>query len=152
MVKEGQRAPDFERPDQEGRAVRLSAFRGKVVVLYFYPRSDTPACTAESCAFRDVYADLAGSGCEVIGVSHDPASVQQAFAARHRLPFRLISDSSGELRRLYGVPKTLGLLPGRVTYIIDRKGIVQKVVNTQFRPLKHVHDALELVKATPGSR
>ena len=149
MVSEGQPAPDFERLDQHAQTVRLSLLRGRIVVLYFYPRSDTPACTAEACAFRDVYADLAETGCEVIGVSHDPAPIQQAFATRHGLPFHLVSDSSGELRRLYGVPKTLGLLPGRVTYIIDREGIVKKVINTQFRPLKHVQDALELVKSPP---
>lgn len=149
MVSEGLPAPDFERCDQNGHILRLSSLRGRIVVLYFYPRSDTPACTAEACAFRDVYADLADTSCEVIGVSHDSASIQQAFASRHRLPFHLISDSSGELRRLYGVPKTLGVLPGRVTYLIDREGVVRKVINTQFRPLKHVQDALELIKAYP---
>lgn len=147
MVNELQIAPDFERTDQEGRVLRLSSLKGKIVILYFYPRSDTPACTAEACAFRDVYADLAGAGCEVIGVSHDQTPIQQAFAARHKLPFHLISDPAGELRTLFGVPKTLGLVPGRVTFVIDRKGVVQKVINTQFRPLKHVQDALELIRA-----
>ena len=146
-VKAGDQAPDFTLPDREGKTVQLSGFRGhKTVVLYFYPKDDTPGCTKESCAFRDSYEAFQDAGAEVIGVSSDTAESHGRFAAKYRLPFTLLSDRSGEVRRRYGVPATLGLLPGRVTYVIDRDGIVRHVFNSQFQPAQHIAEALEALR------
>ena len=143
-VKAGDRAPEFALPDRTGKTIRLSDYRGrKPVVLYFYPKDDTPGCTKEACAFRDQYQDFQDAGAEVIGVSSDSSKSHEKFAKRHKLPFTLLSDASGEVRKKYGVPATMGLLPGRVTYVIDRKGIVRHVFNSQLQATRHVAEALE---------
>jgi thioredoxin-dependent peroxiredoxin len=143
-VEPGQPAPDFELPDADGKRVKLSSFRGKkAVVLYFYPKDDTPGCTAEACSFRDSYEDFQEAGAEVIGVSSDSAASHGKFAKRHKLPFTLLSDAKGEVRKLYGVPTTLGLLPGRVTFVIDREGVVRHEFNSQLLATRHVSEALE---------
>jgi thioredoxin-dependent peroxiredoxin len=142
-VEAGQSAPDFELPDAEGKRIRLADFRGKkAVVLYFYPKDDTPGCTAEACSFRDSYEDFQDAGAEVIGVSSDSASSHAKFAKRHKLPFTLLSDAKGEVRKKYGVPSTMGLLPGRVTFVIDKKGTVRRVFNSQLQATRHVSEAL----------
>jgi len=147
-VRVGDEAPDFVLPDRTGKMVRLSEFRGrKAVVLYFYPKDDTPGCTKESCAFRDSYQDFQDAGAEVIGVSSDSAESHGRFAAKHRLPFTLLADQGGQVRKRYGVPATLGLLPGRVTFVIDRAGIVRHVFNSQFQATQHVSEALEALRA-----
>lgn len=144
----GATAPDFDKQTHAGETLRLSALRGdKVVVLYFYPKDETPGCTAEACSFRDAYEDFTDAGAVVIGVSADSLERHEKFAANHRLPFSLISDGDGELRRSYAVPKSLlGLLPGRVTYVIDKQGKVQHVFNSQLQAKRHVSEALEVVK------
>ena len=147
-VEVGQKAPDFELPDAHGKPVRLADFRGKrAVVLYFYPKDDTPGCTAEACSFRDSYEDFQQAGAEVIGVSSDSESSHDRFASRHRLPFTLLADARGEVRKKYGVPATFGLLPGRVTFVIDRKGIVRHVFNSQLQATRHVEEALAALAA-----
>lgn len=139
----GDEAPDFALPDARGEVVRLADFHGqKPVVLYFYPKDETPGCTKEACAFRDAYEDFVAAGAEVIGVSSDDGKSHERFAAKHRLPFRLLSDRGGEVRRRYGVPATLGLLPGRVTFVIDRDGRVRHVFNSQLQAERHVREAL----------
>jgi len=146
-VRVGDEAPDFVLPDRTGKMVRLSEFRGrKAVVLYFYPKDDTPGCTKESCAFRDSYQDFQDAGAEVIGVSSDSAESHGRFAAKHRLPFTLLADQGAQVRKRYGVPATLGLLPGRVTFVIDRVGIVRHVFNSQFQATQHVSEALEALR------
>jgi peroxiredoxin Q/BCP len=147
-VEVGQKAPDFELPDASGTRVRLSDFRGKkAVVLYFYPKDDTPGCTAEACSFRDSYEDFQEAGAEVIGVSSDSASSHEKFARRHKLPFTLLSDADGKVRKQYGVPATLGLLPGRVTFVIDRDGAVRHVFNSQLQATRHVSEALAALES-----
>ena len=147
-VRVGDQAPDFVLPDRTGKMVRLSEFRDhKAVVLYFYPKDDTPGCTKESCAFRDSYQDFQDAGAEVIGVSSDSAESHGRFAAKHRLPFTLLADQGSQVRKRYGVPATLGLLPGRVTFVIDRGGIVRHVFNSQFQATQHVSEALEALRA-----
>ena len=147
-VAVGQKAPDFELPDAEGKRIRLADFRGKkAVVLYFYPKDDTPGCTAEACSFRDSYEEFQDAGAEVIGVSSDSEASHRRFAEKHRLPFVLVADARGELRKRYGVPSTLGLLPGRVTYVIDRDGIVRHVFNSQLQATKHVDEALAALRS-----
>lgn len=146
-VKVGDPAPDFRLPAQDGRVVGLSDFRGeRSVVLYFYPRDNTPACTMQSCAFRDEYTLLREEGAEVIGVSADPPDSHATFADRHGLPFMLVSDPEGNLRRLYGLRNTLGVLPRRVTFVIDRDGIVRLVYSSQLRPRMHARRALEVLR------
>jgi len=146
-LKTGDPAPDFTLPDQKGETVALSGFRGKkAVILYFYPKDDTPGCTAESCTFRDSYEDFQAAGAEVIGVSSDTEDSHKTFAAKYHLPFKLLSDQGGEIRKLYGVTSTFGLLPGRVTFVIDKEGIIRRVFSSQFRPKKHIDEALKILR------
>jgi len=143
----GATAPDFTKTTQDGETITLSQYRGdKAVVLYFYPKDETSGCTAEACTFRDNYEDFVEAGAVVIGVSQDSDRSHKRFAEHHRLPFILVSDRDNALRKAYGVPKTMGLLPGRVTYVIDREGVVRHVFNSQINVKKHVRDALEVVK------
>ncbi|MBX5448806.1 peroxiredoxin [Thermogemmatispora sp.] len=147
-VQVGDLAPDFTLPDQTGRPVSLHDFIGKaVIVLYFYPKDNTPGCTAEAVCFRDSYVVFKQAGAEVIGVSSDSSESHQQFANQHRLPFILLSDQGAAVRKRYGVPTTLGLLPGRVTYIIDKRGVVRHIFSSQFNPEKHVEEALTIVRA-----
>jgi peroxiredoxin Q/BCP len=122
-------------------------YRERPVVLFFYPKNNTSICTKEACAFRDAYEDFIAAGATVVGVSGDTAASHEAFAGKHRLPFLLASDADGALRRAFGVPKTLGLIPGRVTYVIDRAGVVRHVFSGQFVADRHVREALEAVRA-----
>ena len=151
-VEVGDAAPDFELPDQTGASVRLSAFRGKLVILYFYPKDDTHGCIAESSDFRDNYSRFQSANAEVIGVSSDTPESHARFAAKYKLPFRLLSDRGGAVRKLYGVPSTLGLIPGRVTYVIDPKGIVRAIFNSQFNPKSHVEQSLEALVTDAAAR
>jgi thioredoxin-dependent peroxiredoxin len=147
-VAVGDQAPDFTLPDKNGTPVRLSdLLKNSAVVLYFYPKDDTPGCTAEACSFRDQYAVFKDAGAEVVGVSSDSAESHQQFAEKHRLPFVLVSDGDGALRKRYGVPTTFGLLPGRVTYIIGRDGIVRHIFSSQMQAEKHVSEALKTLQA-----
>jgi len=147
-VEAGDTAPDFAIPSGSGETVRLRGLIGeKAVVLYFYPRDDTPGCTAEACSFRDGYEDFVEAGAEVVGVSSDSAESHERFAASNRLPFVLLSDGGGKVRKLYGVPSTLGIFPGRVTYVIDKGGVVRHVFSSQFGATKHVDEALKVVRA-----
>jgi peroxiredoxin Q/BCP len=146
-IQEGDPAPDVTLPVYTGEQIRLSSLRGdKVVVLYFYPKDHTPVCTKEACAFRDAYEDFAQAGAVVIGVSGDSAENHQSFIAKHGLPFLLVSDRGGALRKAFGVPKTMGIFPGRVTYVIDKEGIVRHVFNSQFAADRHVSEALAVVR------
>jgi len=146
-VKEGDRAPDFTLPSLSGDPVSLESLLGKkIIVLYFYPKDDTPGCTAEACSFRDSYEVFQEAGAEVIGISSDSEKSHQQFANKYNLPFILLSDLGGVVRQFYGVPSTFGLLPGRVTYIIDKKGIVRHIFSSQFAPQMHVAEALKVLK------
>ena len=151
--REGDPAPDFELPAAGGVRVRLRdlLLRGPVV-LYFYPKDFTPSCTIESCGFRDQYQDFLDAGAEVVGISTDPSESHERFAARHRLPFLLLSDAGGVVRSAYGVPKILGVLGGRVTFVIDRDGTVAHRFRSQFRPKQHVERALATLRGLVASR
>jgi peroxiredoxin Q/BCP len=150
-VQIGDRAPNFSLPTQSGATVSLSDFLGKsAVVLYFYPKDDTKGCTMEACSFRDNYEVFKEAGAEVIGVSSDSETSHQQFASKYRLPFLLVSDKHGALRKLYGVPATLGVLPGRVTYVIDKQGIVRHIFNDMLNAQKHISEALKVVQSIAG--
>ena len=147
MLHAGDRAPDFELASAAGNPVKLSDFAGKKsVVLYFYPKDDTPGCTVEACGFRDAYDVFAEAGAEVIGVSSDSVSSHDHFAKKFHLPMTLLSDPDGAVRAKYGVKSTLGLFPGRVTFVIDKEGVVRHAFSSQLRFSKHVQEALEVVK------
>lgn len=144
-IQVGDQAPDFTLPDQDGQSVSLADLRGAWAVVYFYPADDTPGCTAESCSFRDSHEDFVDAGARVIGISGQGVESHKKFAAKHQLPFTLLADEQNEVRKRYGVSKTLGLLPGRVTYVIDPEGVVRKVFSSQFRPTKHIGEALATI-------
>lgn len=154
-VTVGDRAPDVTFTTHDGATVRLSDYAGKrPVVVFFYPKDGTPLCTTEACAFRDAFERFSESGAELIGVSADSDATHRSFAARHKLPYLLASDSAGELRRAFGVPRTLGFLPGRVTYVIGRDGTVRMAYSAQLTATEHVTKALEALAADAagGSR
>jgi peroxiredoxin Q/BCP len=134
-LQEGDKAPDFTAKDQNGKTVSLSDFKGKTVILYFYPKDDTPGCTAEACDFRDNYQSLVGKGFEVIGVSTDDEKSHKKFETKYSLPFPLIADEGKEIVEAYGVWGEKNMYgkvymgTTRTTFIIDANGIIQKVIN-----------------------
>jgi len=147
-VRVGDRAPDFTLPEQTGKPVQLRDLVGRgTVVLYFYPKDETPGCTLEARAFRDSYDRFTAAGAEVVGISSDSVASHRRFAARQGLPFLLLSDRDGTVRQLYGVEKTLGILPGRVTYVIDQAGVVRHVYSSQLRATRHSGEALAALQS-----
>ncbi len=134
-LKEGDKAPDFTAKDQNGRTISLSDYTGKDVILYFYPKDDTPGCTAEACNFRDNYHALQQQGYIVLGVSTDDETSHQKFASKYQLPFTLISDDEKKIVEAYGVwveknmygKKYMGT--ARKTFVIDKEGKIRKILN-----------------------
>ncbi len=129
----GEKAPDFTLPDQNGNPVTLSSFRGKKVILYFYPKDNTSGCTKEACEFRDHFPDFSSADAVILGVSKDGQKSHANFAAKYQLPFTLLSDESTEVMQQYGVwqeksmygRKYMGTV--RTTFLIDEQGVIQKV-------------------------
>jgi peroxiredoxin Q/BCP len=143
----GSKAPVFSLPDQRGNRFNLGDYLGKIkLVVYFYPKDESYGCTKEACSFRDNYEVFKEAGAEVIGISPDDISSHQAFAANHKLPFFLLSDKDRSVAGKYGVGKTLGLMPGRVTFVIDKQGIIRMIFNSQLNYQKHVEEALAILK------
>ena len=148
MIRIGDKIPEFTLQNQDGEPVNIQDIIGKkTVVLYFYPKDDTPGCTKEACSFRDQYTVFQDLGCEVIGISSDAPKAHKEFAIKYKLPFPLLADQKKEVRTLFGVPSSfLGLLPGRVTYIIDTEGIVRGIFNSQLNATQHIDEALKVVR------
>jgi peroxiredoxin Q/BCP len=147
-IKVGDRVPNFSLPSQTGTTVNIGDLIGKKsLVIYFYPKDDTPGCTAESCAFRDSYEVFTDAGAEVIGISADSPQSHQQFAQKYNLPFTLLSDSDNRVRKLFGVPATLFVLPGRVTYIIDKEGIVRHIFDSMLDFKAHVTESLNTIQS-----
>jgi thioredoxin-dependent peroxiredoxin len=144
-VKIGEVAPDFTLPNQDGKLLTLSSVKGKVVILYFYPKDFTSGCTKEACHFRDAYEDFTEAGAEVVGVSADSPESHRKFRDAYLLPFNLLSDEKGEIKKLYGVSGHL--LPGRVTFVIDKEGIVRHVFSSQTNMKAHVDEAMKILKS-----
>jgi len=146
-LKIGDIVPNFTAKDSQGEVFESQNFLGrKPLVIYFYPKDNTPGCTTEACSFRDQYEDFKDLGAEVIGVSSDSVKSHHKFAKKHELPFILLSDQDKKLRSLFGVKNNLfGLLPGRVTYIIDRNGVVIYIFDS-MNAAKHIEKALEIIK------
>lgn len=146
-LKIGDKIPNFTAKDANGTIFDSQSVVGiKPVVFYFYPKDDTYVCTQQACSFRDQYEDFKDLGAEVIGISGDSTASHQKFASKHKLPFTLLSDTNKKIRNLFGVPTVLfGLLPGRVTYVVDEKGILR----LQFDNLAgkiHIEKALQTLK------
>jgi thioredoxin-dependent peroxiredoxin len=145
-LQPGDLLPHFILNDENHQPVDIALLKGKFLVIYFYPKDDTPGCVREACSFRDSFQDLVDAGAIVYGVSSDKPDTHAQFKAKYRLPFSLLSDTGGELRKLLGVPTDLfGLLPGRVTYVFDPEGRLVKVFKSQLSPEKHVIEALEVI-------
>ena len=146
-VNVGDKAPEFELIKPDGSVFRLKdQLKDKNVVLYFYPKDNTPGCTKQACEFRDQYEVFKEQNAEVVGISSDSSESHEAFEHSHRLPFVLLSDSNNKVRNLFGVPRKFGIIPGRVTYVIDKNGIVRYIFNSMTKPLEHVKNALEVLK------
>jgi len=148
LVAVGELAPDFRLPNGGGDFVSLHDFLGKQnVVVYFYPRDFTRGCTSEACSFRDSYESFKDLGAEVIGISSDSQRSHDAFAKQHKLPFILLSDTDGSVRKAYGVKRSLGLFEGRVSFVIDKKGTVRHIFSSQMRATAHTAKALDILRS-----
>ena len=143
----GDKVPDFSAKDSKGNDFdSVSVVGKKPVVFYFYPKDNTPGCTAQACSFRDQYEDFKDLGAEVIGISSDSIASHEKFAKQYKLPFLLLSDNDKKLRNLFGVkPSLFGLIPGRVTYVVDKNGIIRLVFDSLVAT-NHIPRALETVK------
>ncbi|KAL6220883.1 hypothetical protein ACLB2K_008636 [Fragaria x ananassa] len=172
-VEKGKVPPNFNLKDQDGKSVSLSKFKGKPLVLYFYPADESPGCTKQigicithikieplitadtdklifhkACAFRDSYEKFKKAGAQVVGISGDDSASHKAFAKKYKLPYTLLSDEGNKVRKEWGVPSDLfGTLPGRQTYVLDKNGVVQLIYNNQFQPEKHIDETLKLLQS-----
>ena len=146
-LKIGDKIPSFSAADSQGNVFESDSILGKKsVVFYFYPKDNTRVCTEQACSFRDQYEEFKDLGAEVIGISSDSTKSHQKFARQYQLPFTLLSDADKKLRRLFGVPNDLlGLIPGRVTYVADKEGIVQLVFNSMSGKI-HIQKALQILR------
>ena len=145
-LKIGDKIPSFTSIDSKGNSFDIKEYIGKPLVIYFYPKDDTPGCTIQACTFRDKYEDFKALGAEVIGISSDSLKSHQKFASRYKLPFILLSDFDKKIRIQFGVPNDfLGLIPGRATYVIDKKGVVQLIFDSTSAKI-HIEKALEILK------
>lgn len=147
-IQLGDKCPNFSLPNQSGELINISDYLDKQkLVLFFYPKDDTPGCTKEACEFRDRYAEFLDSDCVVFGISSDTESSHVGFIQKHSLPYSLLADREKKVRKLFGVPGNLfGLIPGRVTYIINEESIVIGVFNSQLDPIGHIDAALKLIR------
>ena len=144
-LRVGDLAPNIELFDQDGNLRKNKSIKGKPLILFFYPKDDTPGCTAEACGFRDKYDLFKIFGAEVWGVSGDDQKSHQEFAKKNKLPFPILSDGNNKLRKVFGVPKVLGILDGRVTYIIDSQNKIRHIFNDLLNGPTHVNEALRVL-------
>ena len=147
-LKPGDIAPDFELQSSTGNIFKLKDYKNKKLVIFFYPRDATPGCTIESCRFRDKYEDFLELGTAVAGISSDSIESHKKFCSNYSLQFPVLSDPKGIVRNLYGASSVSGIIPGRVTFLIDQKGIIRDIFASQLQVLKYVDRALKWAKAT----
>ncbi len=147
-IQIGERVPSFSLPDQDGNVFNLDEALGKgPLVFFFYPKDETPGCTIEACSFRDNNGALVEAGANVFGISSDSVASHKRFVDKHSLNYRLLADEQGKVRDAFGVPRGMfGLAPGRVTYVVDDKGILRHRFEASLRVTKHVDEALETVR------
>ncbi len=147
-VKAGDRAPDFTLESQDGKQVSLHDYAGsRNVVVYFYPKDFTRGCAAEARTFSSSYEEIKRLGGEVLGISSDSAESHDRFAEECSVAFPLLSDRGGKVRDMYGLRPTLGILPKRVTFVLDKAGMVVNVFSSQIDPKRHVSNAIEVLSA-----
>lgn len=141
----GDLAPEFNLPDQNGENFNLADYIGKQnILVYFYPKDETPGCTKEACGFRDSISDFDGYNCKIIGISKDSIDSHAKFAKHYNLPFTLLSDKKNDIRRLYDVEASFfGLLPGRKTFLINKAGVITHIFDHRFNAKQHVIDTLK---------
>lgn len=146
-LKIGDQLPVFELKNQYQEIISNDVFRNKIGVVYFYPKDNTPGCTAQACTFRDAYEELISNEVEVVGISSDSSETHAAFSKKHNLPFHLLEDTNGKTRKKFGVPSNIfGLIPGRVTYVIDQKGTIRGIINAQLKINEHIKRVQELIE------
>jgi len=147
-IEVGSTVPSFSLKDQNGKDFDIDLVKGKKnLVIYFYPKDDTPGCTKEACSFRDQFEVFSSADAVIIGISAQSVKSHLDFANKHRLNFTLLSDENNLVRKLFGVPTNLlGLLPGRVTYVINKEGKVIFIFNSQMNAEKHIEEALRILK------
>lgn len=152
-LRVGDKITPFTLPDQDGKPFRSEDALAKgPLVLFFYPKDGSPGCTVEACSFRDASGEFLEAGATVVGVSSDDSASHRRFADKHNLPYSLLADEGGALRKQFGVPKSmLGLLDGRVTYVIDPSGVLRHKFDAMVRVNKHVEEALATVRSLKSS-
>jgi len=148
IIEKGSKVPTFVLPDQNGKLFDIQSVIGKKnLVIYFYPKDDSPGCTREACYFRDQYEVFNHADAMIIGISGQSVNSHKKFAEKYKLSFTLLSDTGNKVRKLFGVPTDFfGTLPGRVTYIVDKSGTVIYVFNSQSQATKHVDEALRILR------
>jgi len=147
-VKVGDIAPNFALFSETGETVELQDYIGNPIVLFFYPKDNTSICTKEACHFRDNFDEIKNiDNTEVIGISSDSVDSHKQFSEVNKLPFTLLSDPDEDVRKQYGVPKTLGIVPGRVTYVIDKDGVIRHIFSSQLDYIAHVEQAISALKS-----
>ncbi|MFN3917607.1 MAG: peroxiredoxin [Flavobacteriales bacterium] len=144
-IKIGDFIPSFALLNQHGETVSSDQFRGKKLVIFFYPKDNTPGCTAEACSFRDNYGLFKAKGTEILGISSDSVETHKKFAKKHNLTYSILSDGKGKVRKLFGVPKILGFIPGRVTYMVDENGKVVHIFDALLDSKRHIQEALSSI-------
>lgn len=145
-LQSGKPAPEFEAPVTSGKTIRLSDYRGRRVILYFYPKDDTPGCTVEACGLRDHYDRIRELGAEVLGVSVDDVESHRRFTGKFSIPFPLVADADAKIAEAYGVYNSERKMARRATFLIDEQGNIQRV----FDPVKadvHAGEVLDALKA-----
>ena len=148
MLREGTRAPDFEGATDGEVVFRLGDYKGrKNVVLYFYPKDFTPGCTREACTFRDNYSEVEQYDAVIVGVSTDSPESHRSFRERHELPFPLVSDPGKQIVRLYDADGLLGLTTARVTYVIDKEGVIRAALRHDFAVGRHLPEVLDALRS-----
>ncbi len=152
-LKIGDRAPDFSLQSSTGEGVALSQFLGtKNVVIFFYPMDESPVCSREAEAFKQKYQAFKKLDAEVIGISSQSVESHKEFAQHHGLPFILLSDADGAVRKLYGISASFGLVPGRVTFVVDKEGIIKYVFSSQLQPARHAEEALRALQKQENAK
>ncbi len=148
-LKVGDTVPAFKLQNQKGQWFNSNSVIGKqAAVIYFYPKDNTPGCTKEACKFRDEFEVFKDLNAKIIGISSDDVTSHKKFAKKYDLPFTLLADVNKKVRKLFGVPNSvLGLIPGRVTYVVNKKGIIIYIFNSQFSAQKHIAEAIKALKS-----
>jgi len=145
----GDKVPSFSLMNQLGEPFNIDDHIGKkAMVIYFYPKDDTPGCTKEACSFRDSYEKFTDKNIEVIGISSDDVLSHKNFADKYNLPFTLLADTDNEVRNLFGVKGNIfGLIPGRVTYVVNKSGKIIFIYDSQFKAEKHIEESIKAINA-----